>query len=118
MRPSPKTCRRPWFSAARGRRRSPLPSWTCNSRRPSSSSDAGLKSGWPAASGLLREGLRLKLERSRQMLGEILPVMAAGIDVRLVRNVPRRENSVQRFCAVLEAVIVLVAAVEVDLEAA
>ena len=51
------------------------------------------------------------------MLGEVRPVVAAGIDVRFVGDVARGENFVECFGAGLESKVVLVAAIEINFHA-
>src|SRR5262249_2057222 len=70
--------------------------------------------GGPA---LLRDGTRLKFERSREVLGKILPVVTSGVNMRFVREVPRTQDVVQGPGASLEAKIVLVATVEINFQA-
>ena len=50
------------------------------------------------------------------MFTKVAGIVAAGIDVKLVWYVPRGKDFVQRFGACIEAVIVLIATVEVDLQ--
>ena len=51
------------------------------------------------------------------MLGKVLRVVAAGVQVVLVRDVARGEDAVQGGGADVKAVIIAIAAIEVNLEA-
>ena len=51
------------------------------------------------------------------MLGEIGGIVPAGIEMKFVRDVARRKGFVERRRAGFEAVVVAIAAVEVDLQA-
>src|SRR5215470_7268428 len=66
---------------------------------------------------LLCDGTRLKFERGREVFGKILPVVASGINVLFVIDVPRTQDLVQGPGASFEAKIVLVAAVEINSQA-
>ena len=59
----------------------------------------------------------MESQRSRDVRGEVAWVVAAGIDMELMSDFARRENFVQCGGSGLEAVIVLVAAIEVNLQA-
>jgi len=65
-------------------------------------------------SGSAREKVRVKFQRCWKMLREILPVVAAWINVRFVGDVTKDENFVQRRSARFEAKVVLIAAIEID----
>lgn len=58
--------------------------------------------GWRSA-----DGASVKLEYGGQMLREVRPVVAAGIDMKFVRDSAGRELFVQCLCAYIEAVIIV-----------
>ena len=62
------------------------------------------------------ERMRLKLKRRRKMLGEILPVVAARIQMKLVRDAVRRQQLVELLAALVESKIILGAAIEINLQ--
>src|SRR5208282_5804882 len=45
--------------------------------------------------------MRLKLKRRRQMLGKVLPIMPAGIKMKLVRDPARRQQLVELHAALV-----------------
>jgi len=57
------------------------------------------------------------LERGGEMLGEVGGIVAAGIEMEFVGDVARGENFVESGGAGVEAVVVIVAAVEIDFQA-
>jgi hypothetical protein len=63
---------------------------------------------------LLREEAGVELERGGEMLGEVGGVVAAGIEMEFVGDAARGEDFVESGGAGVEAVVVVVAAVEVD----
>ena len=67
---------------------------------------------------LLREGkgARMEFEGGGEMLGEVGPVVAAGIEVKFVRDAAGEEEFVEGFGAAIEAEIVFGAAIEIDEE--
>jgi len=66
---------------------------------------------------VLREEAGVELERGGEVFGEVGGVVAAGVDVEFVGDMAGGEDFVERRGAGFEAVVVLVAAVEVNLEA-
>ena len=58
----------------------------------------------------------MKLERSRQVLREIGPVVTPGVNVKFVGNAARRKQIVKRPGARMEAEIIFGAAIKVDLQ--
>lgn len=46
--------------------------------------------------------------------GKVLPVMAAGIEMKFMGNFARGENFIENGCAALETVVVLRATVKID----
>src|SRR5579863_5007790 len=61
--------------------------------------------------------MRLKFERGGEMLGEIIPIMAAGIEMEFVRNAACRQQLVELLVALVEAKLIVGAAIEIDLQA-
>src|ERR1019366_6425362 len=61
------------------------------------------------------EGAGMKLEGRGQVLHEIGPVVAAGVKMEFVGNAAVCEHLVKRLRAVIEAVAILRAAIEIDL---
>ncbi len=59
----------------------------------------------------------MELERSGEMLGEVGGVVAAGVEVEFVGDAARAEDFVEGGGAGVEAVVVVVAAVEIDFQA-
>ena len=59
----------------------------------------------------------MECERSGDVRGEVAGVVAAGIDVKFVRDLAPRENFVECGGTGLEAIIVLIAAIEIYLQA-
>jgi len=57
------------------------------------------------------------LEGGGEMLGEVGGIVAAGIEMEFVRDAARGENFVQGGGAGVEAVVVVVAAIEIDFQA-
>src|SRR5271166_234668 len=70
------------------------------------SSDLGLESK--------RSGL--KLQRLRQMLGKIGPIVSSGINMKFMRDVTRRQSLIQRLGAGVKSEVILRAAVEINLQ--
>ena len=60
--------------------------------------------------------MRLKFERRRKMLREIRPVVAAGIQMKLVGDFARVEQIMKRLRAHVEAVLVLGAAIKINFQ--
>src|SRR5579864_4245030 len=60
------------------------------------------------------KGRGLKAQRIGKMRGKIGPIVAAGIEMKLMGNAPGVENIVKGLSAGIEPVIILGAAVEVD----
>src|SRR5487761_1321057 len=63
------------------------------------------------------KGARMKFEGRRQVRREIPPIVAAGIEMEFVRDSAGCEHVVEGLRSLFEAVIVLLAAVEINLEA-
>jgi len=57
------------------------------------------------------------LERGGEMLGEVGGIVAAGIEMEFVGDAARGEDFVEGGGAGVEAVVVVVAAVEINMEA-
>src|SRR5713226_3483273 len=62
------------------------------------------------------ERLRVELERRREMFRHISPIVAAGVEMEFMRDAPRPQQIMKRFCAGVEAKIILRAAVEINLQ--
>src|SRR5690349_6528911 len=60
---------------------------------------------------------RVEGERSGGVRGKVPEVVPAGIDVKFVSDLARRENVVKRGGASCKAVIILVAAIEINFQA-
>src|SRR5437762_14243613 len=58
----------------------------------------------------------MKLEQSRQTFCNVDPTVAAGVEVKLVANVPRVKRFVQSYGTGVETKIVFRAAIKVDLQ--
>src|SRR5580704_8106587 len=58
----------------------------------------------------------MKLQRRRQMRGKILRVVPARVYMKFVGNVARVQHLVERGCSRLEPVIILVAAIEINVQ--
>ena len=65
----------------------------------------------------LREEAGMELERGGEMLGEVGGIVAAGIEMEFVRDAARGEDFVEGGGTGVEAVVVVVAAVEIDFKA-
>src|SRR5882757_4091627 len=65
---------------------------------------------------LQAKGPRLKFERSRQMLRKIRPVVTARVDMKLVRDMPRRQYFVERLGAGIEPVPIFRSAIKINLQ--
>src|SRR5271168_3743866 len=63
-----------------------------------------------------RKQLRVEFQRIRNVRSKISVVMPPGIKMKLMRDVPRSENLVQRRRAGLESVIVLIPTIKVNLQ--
>ena len=59
----------------------------------------------------------VELERGGEMFGEVGRVVAAGIEMKFVRDAARGKDFVEGGGAGVEAIVVVVAAVEIDFEA-
>ena len=57
--------------------------------------------------GAEAEGEGMELERSGEMLGEINPVVAAGVDVKFVDDAARVEGFMKRLRAGLKSIFIL-----------
>ena len=71
--------------------------------------------GHPADS-LQAKRPRLKFQRSRQMLGKIRPVVPTRVNVKLMRDVPRRQDLVERLGAGIESVPIFRSAIKINLQ--
>src|SRR5580658_7984890 len=60
--------------------------------------------------------LKMKLEQGGQMLGEIRPIVTAGIEMEFVRDVTRLEQLVQRLGASVEAIVILRPTIKVNVQ--
>src|SRR2546427_10424641 len=67
--------------------------------------------------GAETEGSRVKLQRRREMFRHVSPIVAARIEMKFVRDAPRLQQIMKRFCAGVEAELILCAAVEINLQA-
>ena len=63
-----------------------------------------------------RKELRMKLQRIRNVRGKVSVVMPPGIKMKLMRNMLRSQNFIQRRRSGLESVIVLVSAIKINLQ--
>ena len=60
--------------------------------------------------------LKMKLEQGGQVLGEICPIVTAGIEMEFVRDATRLEQLVQRLGASVETIVILRAAIKVNVQ--
>src|SRR5208282_6829291 len=60
--------------------------------------------------------MRLKLERRRQVLGEILPVMPARVKMKFVNDPARSQQLVKLRVALIEPKLIVGAAIEINLQ--
>src|SRR5690348_5474099 len=60
---------------------------------------------------------RVEGERSGDVRGKVSEVVTAGIDVKFVSDLARRENFIERGGPSFKAVIILVAAIEINVQA-
>src|SRR4029077_12750397 len=58
----------------------------------------------------------MKLQQRRQVFREINPIVAAGVKVEFMRDIPGLEQFVQRFCARVKAVFIFRAAIKINLQ--
>src|ERR1700722_6762607 len=87
-----------------------------SSRAPGDSSTTGMT---PDGIKLLpprtkAESARVEFERRGEVFGEVAPVMAAGIEMKLVGNGARNEQVVKGLSADVESEVIFGAAVEVE----
>ena len=66
--------------------------------------------------GAKSKRLRMKFQRRRDVAGEIHPIVPAGIEVIFVRDVASGEDFIERRCPAIEAIIILGAAIEINLK--
>src|SRR6202041_2115742 len=60
--------------------------------------------------------MRLKLKRSGKVVSEIIPIVPAGIKMKLMHNAARRQQLVELLVALIEPKFIIGAAIEINLQ--
>src|ERR1700731_3702134 len=67
--------------------------------------------------GTIWKELRVKFQRFGNVRGKVGVIVAAGIEMKFMHNVACSKNVVESGCSSVEAIVVLVAAIEIDFQA-